>query len=337
MVSAKVALSALLNLTQKFTSDEPLEDILQCVTDTALRLLPATHSSIRILNDTHTELLCGARSGEGLSAKPMTFRPGEGVIGWVVEHGWVAYIQDTATDGRFVAPSHQGFAVGSMIAVPLVSAGKVMGVLSAAAAEPQAFSPEDEALTLLLGNCTVPIIDRARLERLAWVDELTGAYNDRYLLPRLRVEVDQAKRQGMPLSLLVLDLDHLKRVNDTHGFDKGDEILEQVGKRLRREAGARLRLVRRGGGTFVLLLPGSDEASALELADTLRHAMAVEPFLVGEDTTVEQTLSVGVASWDGEERALALLDRADSAMKEAKKSGRNQVALAPAKIESSLP
>jgi len=180
MIDAKIALSLLLNLTQRFTSDDSLEDLLQAVTDTTLQLLPGEHASVRVLNEPRDELLCSARSGQGADDVPMVFRPGEGVVGWVAEHGWVANVEDTESDERFLSGPDQAFSVRSLLAVPVLSAGKIVAVLSTSSSKPRAFSPEDEALALLLANATSPLIDRARLERLALVDELTGAYNDRY-------------------------------------------------------------------------------------------------------------------------------------------------------------
>ncbi len=328
MVPAKVVLSTLLGLTQKFTSDEPLEDILQAVTDAAVRLLPGDHASIRVLNDARTELLCGARSGEGATHHPMVFRPGEGVIGWVAEHGWVAYIQDSEADHRFKVGSSQGFTVRSLVAVPLLSAGKVVGVLSTSAPEPNAFTAEDEALVLLLANTTVPIIDRARLERLALVDDLTQAYNDRYLLPRLRDEVEQAGKRATPFSILMLDLDHLKQLNHTHGFEIGDRMLQRVAEHIRQRSDNRHKLVRRGGGTFVLLMPQTPPEAVQTFADALRASLAEQPLDLGGDVTVTQTLSIGLAHWEPEERAMTLLQRADTAMKLAKQGGRDRVEVA---------
>jgi len=328
MVQPKVALSVLLGLTQKFTSDESLEEILGAVTKAALRLLPGNHASLRVFNDARTELLCGARSGEGSTARPMVFRPGEGVLGWVAENGWVAYIRDTATDQRFKAGSDQGFAIRSIVAVPLMSAGKVVGVLAISAADPDAFTAEDEALALLLANCTVPIIDKARLERLALVDELTQVYNDRYLLPRLRDEVQRAVRTSSPLSVCVLDVDSLKELNHTHSFNAGDRLLQRLADRMRTLLPNSFRIVRRGGGTFVILMAQTDADAALAHAERVRADVASGPITVAEGVRVTQTVSAGIAGWDSHERALEFLQRADVAMKEAKGAGRNRCKLA---------
>lgn len=328
MLQPKAALSVLLGLTQKFTSDESLEEILQAVTDAALRLMPGNHASLRVFNDARTELLCGARSGEGATARPMVFRPGEGVLGWVAKNGWVAYISDTDTDQRFKTVSDQGFEIHSIVAVPLMSAGKVVGVLAITAPDSNSFTAEDEALALLLANCTVPIIERARLERLALVDELTQVYNDRYLLPRLRDEVQRAIRTSSTLAVCVLDVDNLKELNQTHTFNAGDRLLQRLADRMRTLLPSAFRIVRRGGGTFVILMAQTDADAALAHAERVRADIASQPITVAEGVRVTQTISAGVAGWDSHERALELLQRADAAMKDAKTGGRNRSALA---------
>jgi diguanylate cyclase (GGDEF)-like protein len=251
-----------------------------------------------------------------------------------------------------------------LVAVPLLSSGQVIGVLAVSAEKPEAFTAEDEALGLLLANCTVPIIERARLERLALVDPLTQAYNDRYLVPRLRDELSQATQRATPLSVLMLDVDNLSKFNNDHGFEMGDRLLQQIAQRIRGCIDAPVRLVRRGGGTFVLLLPQSTEADATEQAEALRRAVTGSPFALSDelanstadetggelggelsdgtadktadktaDETAErsedkQSISIGVACWDGQERPLELLQRADAAMKRAKRSGRDRVSRA---------
>ena len=209
----KDAMSALLALTAKLTESRPLEESLRTVTDAALALLPANHASIRLLDGSHSELLSGARSGAGTATRPMSFRRGQGVIGWVVEYKESLCIDDVTKDPRFVLLK-QGFPIRSMLAEPLWSAGQVIGVLSLSSSEKRAFGPGDQLLARLLANCCTPPIERARLRRLAMTDDLTLAYNQRYLSPRVNEEIERARRGGQPLSVLLLDLDHFKNVNE---------------------------------------------------------------------------------------------------------------------------
>src|SRR5690242_17071194 len=111
-VNAQRALEVLLQLTAQLTDDRPLEEFLRAVTDAARDLLGADHASVRLLDTSRSALLSGARSGTGQDDRPMEFRRGEGVLGWVVESGQPARIDDVEHDSRWITPSsHQRFRV----------------------------------------------------------------------------------------------------------------------------------------------------------------------------------------------------------------------------------
>jgi diguanylate cyclase (GGDEF)-like protein len=323
-------IEVLLELTRRLTEQRPLEEALQHVTDAALALLPAEHTSVRILDDSRTLLLSGARSGRGAAHKPVDFRPGEGIAGWVVAEGRPTCVRDTTLDPRFVTRTGQGFAVRAIVAAPLWSGGQVIGVLAGTSSTPGAFGRRDEALTVLLANCAVPPVDKARLERLAITDPHTMAYNQRYLLPRLREELAAAQRYHKPLSLLLLDFDRFKRVNDRWGHAAGDRLLTGVVERVRGLVRSCDLLFRRGGDEFVVLLPMTGLREARTAAERIRRAVRETPFVLGPGQSVTQTLSLGVAAWDGRESAEAFEARADAASYAAKHAGRDKVCCADA-------
>jgi len=327
MQAETTALAVLLHLTRNLTEEMPLEQALRAITDAALELLGCEHASIRLLTDDGGELVSGARSGAGLEHKPVTFRRGEGVIGWVVDNAMTARVHDASADERFVpSGTSQGFAIGSILAIPLLAAGKVVGVLSAASAETSAFTEEHETLGRLLANCAVPAIDKARLERLAMTDYQTMAYSARYLAPRLTEEMERSERQSTPLSILLFDLDHFKRVNDAHGHAVGDRVLRAFCDRVREAVRQPDVLVRRGGEEFILIMPGADAAGAVAVAERVRERVARAP-IEGGGIHVRQTASIGVATWDRNETPEELERRADLAMYEAKRAGRDLVVI----------
>jgi diguanylate cyclase (GGDEF)-like protein len=319
-------LVVLLELTRKLTDDLTLEDALEAVTDAALPLLGADHASIRLLDDTGKDLLSGARSGKGKSEAPFSFKPGQGVAGWVAEHGEVARIDDVEVDPRFLKRAGQGFEVRAMLAVPLWSAGHVVGVLSVSRAHREPFDDRDELMTRLLANCAVPAFERARLERLAVTDPHTRAFNRRYLVPRLIEEMARVARQGGALSLLLMDLDHFKRVNDEHGHAAGDRVLREFADRVRHATRVQDALVRWGGEEFVLVMPDTERGRAREVAERIRAATADAAFEIGNgDTRIAQTVSIGQVTWNGRETPEELEQRADQAMYAAKRAGRDRV------------
>lgn len=315
----------LLDLTRRLAEPLELEAQLQATTDAALAILPADHASVRLFDDSRTELLSSARSGTGIAMPPASFRRGEGVVGAVAESGRATLVPDVLQDPRFVAHPAQGFEVRAVIAVPLIAAGEVIGVISVSSSSTGAFCEYDCDLAQLIANCAVPAIEKSRLQRLTITDWLTRAYNHRYLSPRLAEELDRARRHGVAFSLALLDLDHFKDVNDRFGHDAGDAVLRAFADRVRAEVRRHDVLVRRGGEEFVLLMPETDAAEALLIADRVRERVSAAPIAIereGDAPTI--TVSIGVATWRGEP-AEALEQRADAAMYRAKREGRDRV------------
>lgn len=169
--------------------------------------------------------------------------------------------------------------------------------------------------------------DQAALAELASRDGLTGLYNHRTFYVLLGDELARAKRFQRPVSLLLLDIDHFKRVNDTHGHLAGDAALRELCELLRREARAVDRVCRYGGEEITLILPETDIEAAVRLAERLRAAVEAQAFDVGTGTPPHLTVSIGAASWPAHaDNAQALVAAADAALYAAKRGGRNRVA-----------
>jgi two-component system, cell cycle response regulator len=323
----KRALEVLLRLTAHLTDDRPLEEFLKAVTDATLELLPGDHASIRLLDTSRAALLTGARSGTGEDGRAPEFRRGEGIIGWVVEHGEPARVDDVEHDSRWLRTGHQPFAIRSIVAEPLWAGGEVIGVLAASSADRGAFKEGDQLFLRLLANCSAPPIERARLRRLAMFDDTTMAFNHRYLVPRLVEEMERASRAAGDVSLLYMDLDHFKSVNDRLGHAAGDAVLRMFADRVRKAVRRVDVLVRRGGEEFILIMPATGATQAHATATRIQQTVDGEPFEL-EGGRVAQTVSIGVATWDKRETPEQLEARADQAMYEAKRLGRNRVVVA---------
>jgi len=164
---------------------------------------------------------------------------------------------------------------------------------------------------------------------MAVTDSLTGLRNRRYGMFQLSQMLALPERR---LAVMLLDIDHFKQVNDTHGHFVGDQVLTLVARRLRAQVRAGDLLARIGGEEFLVALPDSDRTTALARAEQLRAAIAGQPFVVGGETPpLSVTLSVGIAlaAPGAAETAQSLLDRADTALYGAKAHGRDQVTLSP--------
>ncbi len=166
---------------------------------------------------------------------------------------------------------------------------------------------------------------------MAITDGLTGLHNRRYLDHHLATLVEQGIAAGKPVSLLLMDIDHFKRVNDTYGHDAGDEVLREFSRRVQRAVRGIDLAARLGGEEFVVAMPDTDPGLAYVVAERLREKIAGEPVVLGDGTEINVTISVGISSLvPPGDTAQSLTKRADEALYRAKHSGRNRVVAAAA-------
>jgi two-component system cell cycle response regulator len=161
----------------------------------------------------------------------------------------------------------------------------------------------------------------------AITDALTSLHNRRYMESHLATLVEQAHARGKPLTVLMLDIDFFKSVNDTHGHDAGDDVLREFATRLKKSIRGIDLACRLGGEEFVVVMPDTDMAVAATVAERLRRRIASEPFTISRgERRVEVTISIGLAALGGpDDNAATVLKRADQALYRAKREGRNRV------------
>jgi two-component system cell cycle response regulator len=161
----------------------------------------------------------------------------------------------------------------------------------------------------------------------AITDALTGLHNRRYMESHLATLVEQAHARGKPLTVLVLDIDFFKAVNDTHGHDAGDDVLREFAVRLKKSIRGIDLACRLGGEEFVVVMPDTDMAVATMVAERLRRRIAADPFAISKgERRVEVTISIGLAALSAaDDNAANVLKRADQALYRAKRDGRNRV------------
>lgn len=162
------------------------------------------------------------------------------------------------------------------------------------------------------------------LEHAALTDALTGMQNRRYFDDALREYLDEFRKIERPIGLMILDLDHFKKVNDTYGHDTGDDVLRAVASCLKEMTRYHDVVARLGGEEFAVVAPNMDLDMLSRLAERIRSAIATLPITSG-NVRLKVTTSVGLAIWDGKEAAEQFYRRADSRLYEAKREGRNMV------------
>ena len=165
---------------------------------------------------------------------------------------------------------------------------------------------------------------------LAITDGLTRLYNRRYMTSHLTSLLKHAGEKEKPLSVLLMDIDFFKSINDTHGHDAGDEVLQEFAQRMRKNTRGIDLVCRYGGEEFVVVMPDTDHALAMVVAERIRKKVAERPFIIHKGKQmVDVTVSIGLAcSLDGNEPQDALLKRADLALYQAKQDGRDRVVAA---------
>jgi diguanylate cyclase (GGDEF)-like protein len=176
-----------------------------------------------------------------------------------------------------------------------------------------------------LREMTVTLSQRSEtLEQAALTDSLTGMQNRRYFDDALKEYIEEFRRINRPIGLMILDLDHFKQVNDTHGHDVGDEVLRAVASCLKDMTRYHDVVARLGGEEFAVVAPNMDGDLLVKFAERIRRAIAAMVVLSG-GVRLKITTSVGLAVWDGKESAEDFYRRADKLLYEAKRMGRNRV------------
>lgn len=221
--------------------------------------------------------------------------------------------------------------IGSWLGAPLIAQERLIGFLSLDKVEPGFYSEwHANCLANLAGHAALALRNAlafGEAERAAITDFLTGAYNHRYFHEEIHHELERARRLGYPVSLLMLDLDRFKSVNDRYGHQIGDRVLQWVVNRLKGELRLTDVLARYGGEEFTVILPGTPVNYLTEVAERLRCSIKDQPFQI-DNYVISITVSIGGATYpDHAEEVHDLIACADRALYQAKRDGRNCVRL----------
>lgn len=323
-------LGALHRISDAIRSRSDLDTVLQTIAREAVGCFPCDVCSIMLLDDRHHELIFSAQHGlPDWDAQHIRFKLGEGIAGWVAKHAKPAVVADVAEDRRYIAIPGQRAPIRSMCCVPLLSNGRVIGVLTLThGAKAGVFGESDLVQLNLLATNVSMNIENHRLYELSVSDGLTQLYNRRYFDKRFAEELSYARRFRESVSLCMIDIDLFKSLNDAHGHQTGDLVLSRLAATIKGNLRDYDILARYGGEEFALIAPNTPKRGAVVVADRLRQV--VERLTVPrgvEDLRV--TVSVGVAAFpdDGIEPA-AVIAAADQALYSAKEAGRNRVVVA---------
>jgi len=323
---------ALVDAAKALTSTLKLEEVLDTLMQLVAELLGPENWSLMLIDEEKQELYFEIVVGEAAPAiRHLRLPVGEGIAGWVAAKREPLVVSRVADDERFCDRMDEAitFQTESILAVPLEYAGRVLGVMEmVSSADERRFNEDDLALLMPFATFAAIAINNARnfrrIEDLTLTDEWTSLYNARFLRRYIEEEVERANRYHHPISVLFLDLDHFKRVNDSHGHSIGSTVLKEVADVLWTIVRNTDRPARYGGDEFVIVMPETDKGGAFSLGERLRETIASKAFATHDGINVRITASLGLATYpDDASDASTLLDTADKAMYVGKARGRN--------------
>ena len=277
--------------------------------------------------DTNEIRIAYRASGE--DAPTNTSRPlSDGLAAWIVREKRSLRIDDASVEEPALPfhPHTVNKDVRSVLAVPLLVGERVVGVLSLQSRRPRAYDEHQLSVLATIAQQAAVAVENAHHYTLATIDSLTGLHLRDYFFRRFEEEYKRVKRYAGAFSILMLDLDGFKEINDHHGHLAGDRYLRALGAAIRtRMRGADL-ACRYGGDEFCILLPETDLAGARPIAERLRLALARLVVDV-EGASLRTTVSIGIASYPEHDTGeiKGLLRRADQALYQAKRAGRDRV------------
>ena len=239
--------------------------------------------------------------------------------------------QDFSTSSYYRGADNPLFKKGYFVSIPLMIEKEVVGVLNINDVDQDPFNVDDLDFILNLSEFIAMSISNAVLyeqaNKLAVTDGLTGISNRPSVEKSLQIEFERSKRYNSPLSLILLDVDHFKDVNDTYGHQKGDEILIAFASLLKKACRANDIAARYGGEEFLMILPQSNAQGAFKIAERVREEMMKISF-TGNESNFAVTVSCGVAEFNKDYESInKLITVADRALYEAKNGGRNKTIL----------
>ena len=318
-------LDALKRITFNLTSNLDLKSVLDGVVNEALHLVKDAHEAHIHLYE-KDKLIFGASLDEsGTKDRQMSIPRPEGLTNTVASQKQMVIVEDMQTHPLFVnAPIHRS---GSIIGLPLMMNGVVLGVMNLVRSQPGEFSLSEIRLLTLLADQAAIAIQNARLHQFvneqARRDALTSLPNRRALDERLDEAIAQSTLSGRPFSVIMMDLDNFKTINDTYGHEIGDEVLRQVAEFLIQSLRSTDFLARYGGDEMTLVLPDTDLPQAIHVSHKIQEYLQSRSVRLPGGQTTQVDVSGGIALFPKHANTAAgLLRAADEALYKAKKHAR---------------
>ncbi len=324
------------DVAKALTSSLDLDSILQTILDKMAEYFRPDTWSLLMVDEAKNELYFAIAVGTAAEAlKNVRLKIGEGIAGHVAKYGEKLIVPDVNADQRFAKRIDQvtQWETQSIICVPVKSKLRVQGVIQLVNVDLEHFGAEESFFLQALCDYAAIAIENARsvekIQELTITDDCTGLYNARHLYKTLETEVYRSARFAYEFSVLFIDLDHFKQVNDTHGHLIGSKLLAEIGYLIK----AQLRLIdfafRYGGDEFVVLLPQTGKDSAMVVARRLRDSLRASSFCREEGLNLNVRASMGLATYPHDAKTPHdIIRQADEMMYMVKNSTRDNIGIA---------
>ncbi len=322
-------------LGKALTSSLQLDQVLRTIMEKIDEFLRPDTWSLLLVDETKQELYFELAVGKGAQAlKDVRIKMGQGIAGWVAQQDKAVIVPDVSQDTRFFSKVDEKTKTEtqSIVAVPVRFRDHCLGVIELInCVGPGGFQDRDLALLEALADFAAIALENARhvqrIHELTITDDCTNLYNARHMNFILETEIYRSQRYGYEFSLVFIDLDHFKKVNDTHGHLMGSKLLAEIGQIIKTHCRLIDFAFRYGGDEFVVILPQTSKESAINVARRLHRLIRETTWLQAEGINTCITASVGVASYPSDSSTkVELLHLADEAMYLVKNTTRNGVA-----------
>jgi len=330
-------LQTLNEVVQAINSSLKPREILRIIMEKTADLIKAEGWSVLLLDNNKRDLVFVAAVGEaGKKLMGMRLKVGQGVAGWVARYGQSLIVPDVTKDPRFYSGIDKKvkFITRSVLCVPMKSRNEIIGVVEVVnkiGGEP--FTQDDlEIFENLVAHITIALENAnmyRRMEEASQIDTVTNLYNSRYCSQFLDNFLIDRKSMRGTISLIFLDIDFFKLVDDNFGHLVGSETLRLLGERLKRVVRSGDVVARYGGDEYIVILPNTDKKTAAVIAERIRREINQEPFYAFKNKKFSISVTSGVATYPDDAKTRdELIGKADKAMYEGKLSGRDKVMLA---------
>ncbi|VAX22526.1 diguanylate cyclase/phosphodiesterase (GGDEF & EAL domains) with PAS/PAC sensor(s) [hydrothermal vent metagenome] len=330
---------ALYHVSKTLNISLSMDDIFGEAEEQMKELLDITEFSVMLLdNDTSILSVWKASSALYEDIKEITFKVGQGICGLVAETGEPITVGDTGKDKRFVSYGETQQKITSLFSAPLKSRnGKVIGVFNVHKDEPYAFKERDTLIYNAVATHIAQAVENSQLynktKNQAITEGLTKLYSKQYFMEVLQHEISDAKRRKSNFSVLMLDVDNFKAINDTYGHPEGDAVLKKIASTLKENTRKGDVLARYGGDEIIVFLRGTDRSKAMYVANKLLDNIRENVNANGgssKESNGKITISAGVACFpESGDNINDIIKSADKALYAAKDFGRDRACLAP--------